>query len=90
MDLLFKRYASPFLLLEQMIDNKRFAEFVDDFIETKREDDLIEIWLHKVFDKTFSDFKDECNKSTPQQNNMVNLEATIKHSNKMLNMIIPS
>jgi hypothetical protein len=68
MDRLFKRYSDPMKLLDQMIRTGRFEEFVNEFVainneETEQqnkeqEDRLIwEIWLHRVFDKSFADFK---------------------------------
>lgn len=55
MDLLFSRYASPFLLLDQMILTDRFSAFVSELLrirnEEKDEQTLWEFFLHKVFDK---------------------------------------
>ena len=68
MDRLFKRYSSPMILLDQMVRTGRFEEFVNEFVvihneETEQqskelEDKLLwEIWLHRIFDKSFAEFK---------------------------------
>ena len=65
MDLLFKRYASPFLFIEGMMRSGRFSEFVDEFVSTFNEERKTELhwdfYLHKVNNPeiTFQDFIDE-------------------------------
>jgi hypothetical protein len=56
MDLLFKRYASPFILLDGYIKTARFCEFIREFAEIKKEDDTWEFFLHKVWDKSYDEF----------------------------------
>ena len=56
MDLLFKRYADPFSLLDGYIQTSRFCEFIQAFSEQKAEDDKWEYFLHKVWDMTYSEF----------------------------------
>ena len=62
MDLLFKRYASPFILLEETIRCGRFSEFISEFLKMHNEDvdneTLWEWYLHHPFlNKTFGEFK---------------------------------
>lgn len=65
MDLLFKRYASPFLFIEGMMKTGRFSEFVDEFVSTFNEERKTELhwnfYLHKVNNPeiTFQDFIEE-------------------------------
>ena len=56
MDLLFKRYADPFSLLNGYIQTARFCEFIAAFVKQKEEDDRWEYFLHKVWDKTYTEF----------------------------------
>lgn len=76
MDRLFKRYSSPMILLDQMIRTGRFEEFVNEFVainneeteqQNKEQEDklLWEIWLHRIFDKSFAEFK---NSLTQEEN----------------------
>lgn len=63
MDLLFKRYASPFELLEAYISTGRFAEFVLGFIRMNNEEMELkfewDFYLHRVFDKSFDEYRNE-------------------------------
>ncbi len=59
MDSLFKRYGSPFLLLDGYIACGQLASFVIDFWRAIDEDALWDIWLHKVEGKSFDQFLDE-------------------------------
>lgn len=89
MDLLFRRYASPFLLLDEVIKNKRFSEFVTEVMRSENERQSWEFYLHKVFDKSYSDFRESLGtvmNSTPPK---ADLEATIKSSENILNNFKP-
>ena len=90
MDLLFKRYASPYSFIQGMIDTGRFEEFVKNFVLTvnKEKSDKTEweFFLHKVFDKSYNEWQEEVrtiNKN--QQISAVDVETTIKHTNDIIN-----
>lgn len=93
MDLLFQRYASPFLLLDEMIASGRMLEFVEKVLKIRNDenesDTLWEYFLHKVFDKSYAEFLRE--NRTPQAHQEVSMdfEATIKKSANMLDGFIP-
>lgn len=57
MDLLFKRYASPFTLLDEVIRNRQLCEFVKMLSVEVDNDQLWEFFLHKVSGQTFAEFK---------------------------------
>ncbi len=63
MDLLHKRYAGPFSLLDSLIENEQFNEYVQFLLNKEAEDKnnqmLWEYYLHKVYDKSFNEFKEE-------------------------------
>lgn len=94
MDLLFKRYASPFLFLNGMLQTGRLCEFVESFIETvtHEEDEQTqwEYFLHKVWEGSFSDFKegiktDEKNKTMSANE----IETTVQDSLSILKNFNP-
>lgn len=91
MDLLFKRYASPFVLLDNLILINSLSSFIDDFfnfINTEKEEQVQwEFFLHKVFDKSWKEFCDEV--SQPIVNKEIDLGATVKKSKDMLNNFTP-
>lgn len=95
MDLLFKRYASPFLFLDGMIQTGRFHEFVVEFAKTiteeREEQRNWEFFLHKVWEGTYTDFCEDI------ENNKKNLtmtkrtiETTVQHSMNILNNFNPN
>ena len=90
MDLLFKRYASPFPFVDGMIQTGRFSEFVTKFMQAKHESDRWELYLHKVWDKSYEDFEAE---SKVVQKNLAlsgsEVETTIKHSMNILDSFNP-
>lgn len=65
MDLLAGRYASPFSMLDELIKTKQFGDWVDWFLQKvlkeKNDKTLWEFFLHKVYDKSFDDWKSELN-----------------------------
>jgi len=90
MDLLFKRYASPFLLLDGMIQTGRLLEFIKEFIDISNNDEIYDLWLHRVFDKGFEEFKNEVlSKAETSQVTDQDVETTIKNSYEILNNFSP-
>ena len=95
MDLLFKRYASPFLFMDGMMQTCRFSEFVDEFMHTviSEEDDekTWEFYLHRVQEGSFRDFKDGLETDKQNQNmSKESMEDTIQNSLGILNNFTPS
>ena len=94
MDLLFKRYASPFPFLNGMIQTGRFSEFVSSLVKTvnqEREDETDwEFFLHKVWEGSFADFRAEMQTNKDNMNlSQGTIETTILHSMNMLNNFNP-
>ena len=88
MDLLFVRYASPFILLDGLILTNSLKNFVDDFFDFINEDREWEFFLHKVYDKSWSEFSNDMKQSENQK--QVDLGATIVKSKNMLNNFTPN
>ena len=94
MDLLHKRYASPFPFMDGMIKTCRFSEFVDSFLQTvskeKEEETTWEYFLHRVWDKSFKAFTEEI--KTDEQNQEMSvqtIETTINESLAILHNFKP-
>ena len=92
MDLLHQRYASPFSFMGNMMRVGRFSEFVDSVIQTinketeeKGEQRMWELYLHRIFDKSYSEFL-ESQKVEQDNKNMTasEIETTIEMSNSIL------
>lgn len=98
MDLLFKRYASPFLLLNQAIDANGFSVFVTDFLilcaDEYTERRNWEMYLHhETLSKSYNDFKYEIgmNMETTQKKAVASpdmltaqIESTVNKSENLL------
>lgn len=94
MDLLFKRYASPFSFIDGMILTGRFDEFVSSFIQTvnreREEETSWQYFLHKVFEGSYADFKNGMKVRAENQNlSTRTIETTINQSMKILQKISP-
>jgi DNA polymerase III sliding clamp (beta) subunit (PCNA family) len=101
MDLLFKRYASPFPLIDGMILAGRFSEFVDDFIRTINKETEAqnkdkemrfhwEFWLYRVLDKTFPEYMREIENDKKHRNiSERELGTTLQHTSDILNSFNP-
>ena len=87
MDLVFHRYASPFLLLNQVIDAGNLSEFVTMLWNVTEEEQQWQYFLAKVFDKSFEDFKESVKPQQPISKK--ELETTVKESLELMNSFIP-
>lgn len=89
MDLLFSKYASPFILLNGVIGTGRFLEFVLTFIEADNEKNFWDVWLHKIFDQSFEEFRKSVSGpgrvSAPEKD----MGASVKLSKDILQNFIP-
>lgn len=90
MDLLFKRYADPFSLVNGYIQTSRFCEFIRAFCKQKTDDDRWEYFLHKVWDKSYSDFCEALQVSQDlHEMSEDEIEATVKESMNILGNFNP-
>ena len=84
MDLLFKRYASPFLFMGEMIRTVRFEEFVTEFVKTINEENeettSWEFFLHKVQEGSYKDFVDEMKNDKENQKMTEETKESIVHN----------
>ncbi len=91
MDLLFKRYADPFSLLDAYIQTSRFMEFIVTFNDQIEEDIRWDVYLHKVWDKSYTEFCESL-KVTQDQQSMSewDMETTVKKSMDILGNFNPN
>lgn len=80
------------MLLEQMFLNGQLCDFIDGFTRIRNDEinekTQWEFYLHRVFDKSFSDFVSE-NEFANMPETAGNLEETFNHSFDMLENFIP-
>jgi hypothetical protein len=92
MDLLFKRYASPFLLVDQMILTGNFTEFVAKLVELDADEELWQFFLHKVEGQSFNDWKASLGVDQQAKTQMSDdeIKATVQSSFSILNGYEPT
>lgn len=88
MDLLFREYASPFILLDEVIKVGELNNFLDTFSKKQEEKAKWEIYLYKLgaFDsRSFEEFCSDIDRQKPKQApEREELETTIKNSHEIL------
>lgn len=79
------------MLLNQYIAQKRMCEFVGKLIEIKDDEMIWDIWLHKVQDKSYEEFKNLIY-DMQQQNGLTKeqVETTVKESENILTNFNPN
>lgn len=66
MDFLCRRYGgSPFFVLDRYIEQERFSEFVYEVWSIHNEEEIFDIWLHKVDDRSYQDFRESLEPPEP-------------------------
>lgn len=86
MDLLFKQYANPFLIIDEMISINKLSNFVDNIIMRNEEEKLWQYFLHKVYGQSFEEFKSSVRKNSETEENIKN---TVNYSFEILKNFIP-
>lgn len=86
MDLLFRRYASPFSLLNSMIDYRSLSEFVTTLWNEYNDELLWDMYLHTTMEESFDDFRHRA----VQHENEEDSKTTIAESKNILNGFKPS
>ena len=93
MDLLFKRYASPFLYLDALLESGNFARGVLNVWNAAQEDKLWEFYLsnNPMNKKSFEDWKKETQRQVQAQTPLsrAQIDATVKKSQEILQNFKP-
>lgn len=90
MDLLFTRYASPFSLLDQMLDNGSFSEYIDYMFDAYTEEKDWEFYINKDIDMSFTDFRDSLKvQAVQRQTPEADLETAVIESRDLLSSFTP-
>lgn len=91
--MIFQRYSSPMAYLDRMIATGRLREFVDEFVKIKNEeveDETIwEVWLHRIFDKGFDEFKKSLRGETKAAPTPEELKSIAMESKNIMASFVP-
>lgn len=92
MDLLFSRYASPYIFLSDVLETQRLSDFVYSIAKAQNEEKLWQLYLSLVANPysevgSFVEFKKKNEAKAAHEN--INLEAVVKDSFDMLQNFNP-
>lgn len=93
MDLLFKRYASPFDYLDTLIDNGILYKGILNIVKNDNEDKMWEMYLHSnpyiAPQKTFKEWKEKAfqNENHKKPLSKVELKTELEKSQNLLNQL---
>jgi hypothetical protein len=83
MDFLCKRYGgSPFFILDRYVSEHRLNEFIYETWKLHNEEEIFDIWLHKVEGKSYQEFRDSLEPPKPVDKREV--ASTIEDSMRIL------
>ena len=83
------------MLLEQMFQTGRLAEFIDELRQImwqeKANEQRWDFWLHRVYDRSFDDYVNDCEAAMKQEeaSGNANLETTVKQNFEMMENFHP-
>lgn len=84
MDLLFRRYASPFLFMDGMISTDRLTEFVHNIVDNSNKENeettMWEFFLNKVHGESYEQFLARLKDEKPSLPSDDDLKAMVENS----------
>lgn len=92
MDLVYQRYSNPLTLFDSLIENMMFSSHIDTLNEKAIFDFEFKVWLHKIDDKSFNDWRDELHSTANARSDKMNeneLKTTVLKSSNILNSFEP-
>ena len=85
MDWVFREYSNPFSLLESLIQNNRFNNWIDVFLTSHNQKIQWEFWLHKDFEHTWNEFVGEDSQDDGQSMTDEQMISTVQDTYAILN-----
>lgn len=92
MDLVYHRYSNPLTLLDSLIENEMLSDYIDTLNEKAIFDFEFDVWLHKVEDKSFNDWRKEIHFNADARNVGMSeheVKTTVLKSSDILNGFEP-
>ena len=83
------------MLLQQMLQTGDFSQFIDDLgqimWQEKANEQRWDFWLHRVYDRSFDDYVNDCETAMKQEeaSGNANLETTVKQNFEMMENFHP-
>lgn len=92
MDLVYQRYSNPLTLFDSLIENMMFSSYIDTLNEKAIFDFEFKVWLHKIDDKSFNDWRNEIHSTANARSDRIDeneLKTTVLKSSNLLNSFEP-
>lgn len=89
---MFKRYANPFYLFDNLIENNEFSDYISSVNSKYIEELEYDVWLHKAYNQSFNEFRDNIQLTRDAQSGYMNEEdvkTTIQNSSDILSNFTP-
>lgn len=87
--MLSKRYACPFFIIDEFINQRQLHNFINEIatiiFEEQKEQFRWEFFLHKVYDKTYSEYLDICNAQDVEGPTNAEIINTVEESKNICN-----
>ena len=90
--MVYHRYSNPLTLLDSLIENEMFSNHIDTLNEKAIFEFEFDVWLHKVADKSFNDWREEIHFNAEARNVEIDkneLKTTVLKSSDILNSFEP-
>lgn len=89
MDLLFSKYASPFIFIDTMIQLGKLDEAIRNLLDEQNENRLWDLYLRVLPKKSFNDWKKDLGKNETSELNENEIMAQVEESQNILNSFKP-
>lgn len=89
---MYHRYSNPLTLLDSLIENEMLSDYIDTLNEKAIFDREFDVWLHKVEDKSFNDWRKELHFNADARNVEMSeheVKTTVLKSSDILNGFEP-
>lgn len=89
LDLLFSKYASPFIFIDTMIQLGKLDEAIRNLLDEQNENRLWDLYLRVLPKKSFNDWKKDLVKNETSELNENEIMAQVEESQNILNSFKP-
>ena len=81
------------ILIDGMVRTGRMMDFVDEIVSIRNDEEeekiLYEVWLHKIFDKSYTEFRESIGMNKTAAPTQEDIATTVRGSKDLLNSFNP-
>lgn len=75
--------------MDMMLDQGRLEEYIFTIADIKSDEQILDVWLHKVYDKPFSEFRESVKSKQNKKDDPKVVKKTLTDSMDILNNFNP-